>query len=846
MNSFDDLVPHMRRVQAAERDLRDLGVVWQMIESSAAISCPEDVATILPTLIQTRERFQDLQKRLIDRMAAENHAELGDELTAKAQCAIDILVRNLYERTADVGFLATDDVVREFCAASDDQRRARQADMVHRLRDYQAKYTVYDDIILLSAAGQVLARLDSADPLSHSSEPLVTQALNASGYVERFGASDLSRDSAPALLYAHRVTRESGATIGVLVLRFRFVDEMARIFADVEDDRHQMALVLIGDDQRVVVSNDVAHVPVGAQLRPVPAGRVALTSFSGREYLAVACTTHGYQGYSGPGWRAQAMVSLLTAFRQRPDDGDDLLNVPLENADLTSICRDADAINRDLRRVVWNGRLASNLQQGQAQQAGGGDGSRLKAVLSQVNSAGLRTRERVDQATKDLYRTSLSRARTQAGDLARLAADVMDRNLYERANDCRWWALSPAIQRALEQAPTPAGTAALERVLDHINGLYTVYSRLVVFDADGTIRAVSRSGEAPELAGTPIDPCWLQSVRGLHNPQQYAVSGFEPTPLHAEGDTYVYLAAIPASEPRQPALGGIAVVFNSARELKVMLQEILAERVGFAAFLDASGRVLASTHPELTQGDAVGFDGAQAVIEHAGAHYACSRVRAKGYREFKQSDGYDNQVSAVVGLRLGASERRRAALSELPLMVPPTAQRKQSMEVAVFQVGPTRYAIPAAAVIEAVSPRTLVRTPNASSLTIGLLEVQAGNEPRMIHVICGRRCFGIDYPARATDGVVAVLRSSPANDQPVLGMQVDDVLAVMSINRLELHPVPEGVTRFAPWIAGLLDCEVLNKGQRERVLIQMLDPDRITADVLGHHDLAEDLLEAQT
>jgi hypothetical protein len=54
------------------------------------------------------------------------------------------------------------------------------------------------------------------------------------------------------------------------------------------------------------------------------------------------------------------------------------------------------------------------------------------------------------------------------------------------------------------------------------------------------------------------------------------------------------------------------------------------------------------------------------------------------------------------------------------------------------------------------------------------------------------------------------------------------------------------VTRFAPWIAGLLDCEVLNKGQRERVLIQMLDPDRITADVLGHHDLAEDLLEAQT
>ena len=57
MNDIDDLVPHMRRVQSAERDLRDLGVVWQMIESSAAIACPDEVAPILPTLTRTRERF---------------------------------------------------------------------------------------------------------------------------------------------------------------------------------------------------------------------------------------------------------------------------------------------------------------------------------------------------------------------------------------------------------------------------------------------------------------------------------------------------------------------------------------------------------------------------------------------------------------------------------------------------------------------------------------------------------------------------------------------------------------------------------------------------------------------
>ncbi|MFO0208779.1 MAG: hypothetical protein ACK54L_21980, partial [Betaproteobacteria bacterium] len=116
MVEIEDLITHMRRVQAAERDMRDLSLTWQMIEASAAISCPQDVQSILPTLTQTRERFDGLQRRLVESLASESLAELQDELAAKAQCVIDILVRNLFERTADVGFLATDEVLRGFCA----------------------------------------------------------------------------------------------------------------------------------------------------------------------------------------------------------------------------------------------------------------------------------------------------------------------------------------------------------------------------------------------------------------------------------------------------------------------------------------------------------------------------------------------------------------------------------------------------------------------------------------------------------------------------------------------------------------------------------------------------------
>ena len=73
----------------------------------------------------------------------------------------------------------------------------------------------------------------------------------------------------------------------------------------------------------------------------------------------------------------------------------------------------------------------------------------------------------------------------------------MDRNLYERANDCRWWALTSAFRELLAEPALPAdGAARMGAILETINGLYTVYSNLVVFDANGRVLAVSQPAEA--------------------------------------------------------------------------------------------------------------------------------------------------------------------------------------------------------------------------------------------------------------------------------------------------------------------------------------------------------------
>ncbi|MCE2948666.1 MAG: chemotaxis protein CheW [bacterium] len=820
----EDLVTHMRRVQAAERDLRDLFVVWQMIESSAAISCPEAVAPILPALLRTRERFNSLRGRVIDLMASENLGALADELAAKAQCTIDVLVRNLFERTADVGFLATDDEVRAFCAAPSRSDADRQA-MVRRLAEYQSKYTVYDDVILLAPDGRVLARLDERSSLEASSDPLVADAMGRDGYVERFGPSDLGAANGPSLLYAQRITRGPAGRdrpIGVLVLRFRFADEMERIFSSMNEDNPRLALVLIDDAQRVVATNDAAHVPCGAKLAPQEGNGIELCSYAGGEYLSVCRASGGYQGYRGPSWRAQAMVSLLNGFKStavRTDDDADVA-APLDNAALATMIADAEVISRELRRVMWNGRLMAGEH--------GGDRMRLKAVLKQVNEAGQHTRERARLGLDDIHRTAVARARRQTRELARLAGDIMDRNLYERANDVRWWALSPVLREALSGPSDPQADARLAQVLDYINGLYTVYTRLVAFDARGTVRAVSNAGSPTDgggLHGTSVPDSWLSSVSSLRDSLQYAVTPFEDTAMHGAGPTYVYLAAV-RSAGGVPA-GGIAVVFNAATEFPAMLRDIMAGLQGAAAFMGARGEMIASTDAALARSLADGFRGRSGFVEHEGIHYACTRVKAPGYREFKGSDRYDNGVEVVVGVRLGTASDCRASEEAVELQPVAFALGTPTIEVAVFDVGGMLYALPAYEVIDAIPTRGLARTPGASGAALGLVEVGAGRESgsdaRVVPVICARRLFGMADRAEGTDSLLIVLRSTVRKELPAFALRVDDVTTVLDVAHDHVHPTPEGMGTFAPWVVSVIDAQQATRLGNTPALVQLLD-----------------------
>jgi hypothetical protein len=225
----------------------------------------------------------------------------------------------------------------------------------------------------------------------------------------------------------------------------------------------------------------------------------------------------------------------------------------------------------------------------------------------------------------------------------------MDRNLYERANDNRWWALTPAFRATLAKgSPSSQEAAEIGRILAYINGLYTVYSTLFVFDAGGRVVADSRNG-ASGMVGEKLSGPHIAHALAGRNTQSYSVSAFEATPLYDGRPTYIYCGSILAPD-FSDTVGGVAIVFDGEPQFRQMLLDVLPLNDNgtpyagsFAAFVNAAGVVIGSTDATQAPGstlDATALQGFEIV----------ARGKSPGYREFKTTDGYSDPVTCIVAI----------------------------------------------------------------------------------------------------------------------------------------------------------------------------------------------------
>lgn len=604
------------------------------------ISSLQNASTLFEFLENTQQNFAGLQGRLIEHLLSESLSKAVLEARSRAQCAIDILIRNLYERTADVGFLATDEDLTAFLSLPSPD--ADQKALVReRLREYARKYTVYREILLLRPDGRVAARLDAANPATCSRDDLVQAALRSDGYVERFGPCDLLSGDQKALIYAGRMGPKE-SPLGVLALVFDFEGEMARIFK-----RLGGLLVLCDEKNRPIAVSHPETVPQGLRLANAKSRGYELLSVAGGVHVAAGAQTKGYEGFYGLGWTAYALTPPDRALgNQNAKAGGYTALLP---DTLREIVEQSVEIGEDLGDVVINGELIASKAKAYA----------LNPLLENIRAIGDQIRGIFVQALGDLEQTVAASLFSETALLADLSLDIMDRNLYERANDCRWWALTGRFRSQLAAGVDPEGARALGEVLAYINGLYTVYSLLLLYDTAGTVVAVSKPSAAA-LIGQKIAGDAVRQTLHNHDPQRYFVSPFEPSPLYGNRPTYLYHASV--CDPQNPArtVGGIAIVFDAAPQFEAILRDTLPlgsegqEIAGaFNLFADEKNRVIASTHPGLKPLDELPFDsaafktGEASLFAWDNKNFIAAAARSQGYREYKNGDGYANAVRSL-------------------------------------------------------------------------------------------------------------------------------------------------------------------------------------------------------
>ena len=727
---IDTFIPYMRDVARCERSLHELNLMWRLIESSAKMNCAEEAHSMLPMMAATREGFQRLEKDLVHSMVSESVSEVMSEIATCAHHVIDIVVRNLYERTADVGFLATDLTLCNCVAGI-----AAEHGVIERLREYQRKYTVYDEIMLIDPVGTVVAQIDETSPVDGSRDPLLALTLESDSYVETFRYTNLRPNKDQALLYTHRMLHpQTGQPCGVLCLSFDFLGEMQSIFAGSSAAEGRSVALLLNAQDCVIASSDAHWIAPGTKVPTNQDGAPVLYTHSGRTYLVQTVSASGYQGYPGPtGWKGQVMIPIEQAFGTKimrcvdslpPDVAQGLLaHAKSFCPPLYDIIKAADSI----RRVVWNGQVMT------AGQRGGS--SRLKSVLEQIGETGARTNLVFTQSIRDLYDTVLSAGLRDSQSLTQLLVDLLDRNLYERANDCRWWALSPVLRKLLTHVhahgnPPQELLDQATRVLEHINSLYTVYIRLMVYDRQGRIVCASHPhlADGSNVLEQSIDSATLQAVLQLNDSQAYHVSPWTQDHAGAEGATYVYHAPIRTDDAQETTVGGIAIVFNAIPELQAMLTNSLVGKPKTRAlYVNRKGLVLASTDPASPPGTTVQLPvpqllqvakgNSEAVITVYDQQYCIvgSSV-TRGYREFKTSDGYNDEVLAISVESFGSVASDSHAVGNANHAIQASSNGINGIEMATFYVGKQIFALRAESVLEAlpasaISPVSAGRLP---------------------------------------------------------------------------------------------------------------------------------------
>jgi hypothetical protein len=271
--------------------------------------------------------------------------------------------------------------------------------------------------------------------------------------------------------------------------------------------------------------------------------------------------------------------------------------------DLSSMLTDAIGeigdINSNTRLLALNARIeaARAGSAGAAFSVVAGEVQSLSEKTSEVaNDLATKTRQSIGQLS-DIIGTSVRG--TRLSDIALTNIDLIDRNLYERSCDVRWWATDSSVVEALARNTSEAHEFASQR-LGVILNAYTVYVDLVLADMHGKIVANGRPAQFKSIGSSVADAEWFATAKSTKSGDEFGFQTAHRNSLINGQPALVYSCGVRENGlATGKLLGVLGIVFNwEALAQTIMMNVPLgpAEKADTrCCIVDATGKVLADS-----------------------------------------------------------------------------------------------------------------------------------------------------------------------------------------------------------------------------------------------------------
>lgn len=289
---------------------------------------------VFDKITQTGDFATSKMEELLREMAAGELSLNLKTLETFSKQAIDLIDRNLFERSAAIQWWATDQYLWKACL---DPTEENVQNACHRLRDINGSYSIYRNLILADRMGRILTAstpelIPDVREARVADHPWFVGAMrNNTGLryaVQDVGVSELERASRSTMIFSNAV-RQNGdredEIIGVLGSLFDWVTESVKILKTcLPKDKNgkkidgcvafytnQQHEVIESTDKDKIALGSVPHLPEEHMDLEKGESMSGVLRLGDHVYIIGSSRSKGYREYEGLGWYAHMLRPLF-------------------------------------------------------------------------------------------------------------------------------------------------------------------------------------------------------------------------------------------------------------------------------------------------------------------------------------------------------------------------------------------------------------------------------------------------------------------------------------------------------------------------------------------------------